>query len=72
MYQTKERIPIDFLIYLRKANIKIEDGVLSNELCDLIEKKLYKMLKVNYFCGQCGSTKLRRNFERGSFFVAQR
>ncbi|HBW39132.1 hypothetical protein [Desulfosporosinus sp. BICA1-9] len=39
---SKESIPIEFLKYLRKANMKIEDGVLFNELCDLIEKKLIK------------------------------
>jgi len=37
---SKECIPTEFLKYLRKANMKIEDGVLFNELCDLIEKKL--------------------------------
>lgn len=31
---SKESIPIEFLKYLRKANMKIEDGVLFNELCD--------------------------------------
>ncbi|HBW38822.1 MAG: hypothetical protein VR66_15055 [Peptococcaceae bacterium BRH_c23] len=39
---SKESIPIEFLKYLRKANMKIEDSVLFNELCDLIEKKLIK------------------------------
>ena len=37
---SKESIPIEFLKYLRKVNMKIEDGVLLNELWDLIEKKL--------------------------------
>jgi len=37
-----ENIPIEFLKYLRKANIKIEDSVLLNEIWDLIEKKLIK------------------------------
>ena len=39
---SKESIPIEFLKYLRKVNMKIEDGVLFNELCDSIEKKLTK------------------------------
>ena len=39
---SKESIPIEFLKYLRKVNMKIEDGVLFNELCDLIERKLIK------------------------------
>ncbi|GAB6151362.1 hypothetical protein JCM17380_01120 [Desulfosporosinus burensis] len=39
---SKESIPIEFLKYLRKVNMKIEDSVLFNELCDLIEKKLIK------------------------------
>jgi hypothetical protein len=37
---SKESIPIEFLKYLRKVNIKIEDSVLLNELWDLIEKML--------------------------------
>jgi hypothetical protein len=37
---TKENIPIEFLKYLRSRDMKIEDGVLFNELCELIEKKL--------------------------------
>jgi len=37
---SKESIPIEFLKYLRQVNMKIEDGVLLNELWDLIEKKL--------------------------------
>ncbi|SHH12475.1 hypothetical protein [Desulfosporosinus lacus] len=37
---SKESIPIEFLKHLRKVNLKIEDGVLFNELCDLLEKKL--------------------------------
>ena len=37
---SKESIPIEFLKYLRKVNMKIEDGVLLNELWDLIEKML--------------------------------
>ncbi|KJR44651.1 hypothetical protein UF75_4976 [Desulfosporosinus sp. I2] len=39
---SKESIPIEFLKYLRKVNMKIEDGILFNELCDSIEKKLIK------------------------------
>lgn len=35
-----ERIPSDFLNFLRKNEVKIEDGELLNELCDLIEEKL--------------------------------
>ncbi|SPF55939.1 conserved hypothetical protein [Candidatus Desulfosporosinus infrequens] len=31
---SKESIPIEFLKYLRKVNMKIEDGVLLNELWD--------------------------------------
>ena len=38
--ESKESIPIEFLKYLRKADKKIEDGTLFNELSDLIEKKL--------------------------------
>ena len=38
---SKEDIPIEFLRYLRKENMKMEDSVLLNELWDLIEKKLY-------------------------------
>lgn len=37
---SKESIPTNFLIYLRKNEVKIEDGQLLNELCDLIENKL--------------------------------
>jgi len=37
---TKENIPIEFLKYLRSRDMKIVDGVLFNELCELIEKKL--------------------------------
>lgn len=37
---SKENIPIGLLRYLRKTHMRIEDGVLLNELCDLIEKKL--------------------------------
>jgi hypothetical protein len=36
----KEDIPIEFLRYLRKNNLKIEDGHLVNDIFDLIEKKL--------------------------------
>ena len=39
---SKESIPIEFLKYLRKVNLKIQDGGLFNELCDSIEKKLIK------------------------------
>ena len=38
--ESKESIPIEFLKYLRKMDIKIEDGALFNELSDLIERKL--------------------------------
>jgi hypothetical protein len=38
--ESKENIPIEFLKYLRKSDKKIEDGVLFNELSDLIESKL--------------------------------
>ena len=38
--EAKESIPIEFLKYLRKTDKKIEDGVLFNELCELIERKL--------------------------------
>ena len=37
---SKESIPIELLNYLRKRNIKIEDGVLFNRMIDQIEKKL--------------------------------
>ncbi|AFM40323.1 hypothetical protein Desaci_1297 [Desulfosporosinus acidiphilus SJ4] len=37
---SQESIPIELLKYLRKADKKIEDGLLLNELCDLIEQKL--------------------------------
>jgi len=37
---SKERIPIEFMRYLRNANMKIENGALINEICDSIEKKL--------------------------------
>lgn len=37
---TKENIPIEFLKYLRSRDMKIVDGVLFNELSELIEKKL--------------------------------
>ena len=37
---SKENIPMEFLRYLRKENMKMEDSVLLNELWDLIEKKL--------------------------------
>ena len=40
LVESKESIPIEFLKYLRKADKKIEDGTLFNELSDLIEKKL--------------------------------
>ncbi|SPF45539.1 conserved hypothetical protein [Candidatus Desulfosporosinus infrequens] len=36
---SKEGIPIEFLKYLRKMDKKIEDGVLFNELIDVIEQK---------------------------------
>jgi len=36
----KENFLSDFLIFLRKNEVKIEDGQLLNELYDLIEKKL--------------------------------
>lgn len=38
---SKESIPLEFLKFLRKADIKIEDGVLLNELWDLIEQKIF-------------------------------
>ena len=37
--KSKESIPIELLQYLRKMDKKIEDGVLFNELIDLIEQK---------------------------------
>lgn len=37
---SKEDIAINFLRYLRKNKLKIEDGYLMNELFDLIEEKL--------------------------------
>jgi hypothetical protein len=37
---SKEDIPIEFLRYLRKNELKIEDGHLVNDLFDLIERKL--------------------------------
>ncbi|MDR3540924.1 MAG: hypothetical protein P4L69_08190 [Desulfosporosinus sp.] len=37
--KTKESIPIELLKYLRTKDMKIEDGVLFNELIDLIELK---------------------------------
>ena len=33
--KSKESIPIELLKYLRKMDMKIEDGVLFNELIDL-------------------------------------
>lgn len=40
MVQSAECIPIEFLKYLRTVDMKIEDGALLNELCDLIQQKL--------------------------------
>ncbi len=37
--KSKESIPIELLKYLCKMDKKIEDGVLFNELIDLIEQK---------------------------------
>jgi hypothetical protein len=37
--KSKESIPIELLKYLHKMDMKIEDGVLFNELIDLIEQK---------------------------------
>lgn len=37
---SKENILSDFLTFLRKNEVKIEDGQLLNELYDLIEEKL--------------------------------
>ena len=38
--QSKEHIAIELLGYLRKKLIKVEDGKLFNELCNMVEKKL--------------------------------